>query len=71
VTTLTEMLWESLVAGLLLYGLAFVGIAVVRVRGGAPRFLSPDFYDAPITVTRLSSRATTATVATRSGYSDN
>lgn len=65
--TMTEMVWELFVAGLLLYGLAFLGIAAVRDRGGARSLEIPDYHDAPIFVTRRSSRATTATVTTRTG----
>jgi hypothetical protein len=64
---MTEMFWELFVAGLLLYGLAFLGIAAVSGRGGAPSPEVPDHHDAPILVTRQSSRATTATVTTRTG----
>jgi hypothetical protein len=65
--TMTEMVWELFVAGLLLYGLAFLGIAAVSGRGGARSLEIPDYHDAPIFVTRRSSRATTATVTTRTG----
>lgn len=64
---MTEMVWELFVAGLLLYGLAFLGIAAVSGRGGPRSLEIPDHHDAPIFVTRRSSRATTATVTTRTG----
>lgn len=70
-TTMSEMLWELLVGGLLLYGLAFVGIAAVIGRGSARPLECPDLQDAPILVTRRGSRAATATVATRTGSSDD
>jgi hypothetical protein len=71
VTTMTGMLWEFLVTGLLLYGLALVGIAAVTGRGGVRRLECPDVYDAPIFVTRRNGRATTATMATRTGISND
>jgi hypothetical protein len=69
VTTITGMFWELFVAGLLFYGLALTGIAAATGRGGIPRLETPDEHDAPILVTHRSRRATTATVATRSGHS--
>jgi hypothetical protein len=71
VTTMTGMLWELLVTGLLLYGLAFVGVAAVTGRGGVRRLQSPDLYDAPIFVTRRNGRATPATMSTRTAISDD
>jgi hypothetical protein len=71
VTTITGMLWELFVAGMLFYGLALVGIAAANSRGGTRRLEAPDNHDAPILVKHRSSQVTTATVATRSGHSDN
>jgi hypothetical protein len=71
VTTGTGMLWEMFVTGLLLYGLAFVGVAAVSGRAGVRRLQCPDVYDAPIFVTRRNGRATTATMSTRTGISDD
>jgi hypothetical protein len=64
---MTEMVWELFVAGLLFYGLAFLGIAAASGRGGARSPEIPDARDAPIFVTRRSIRGTSATVTTRTG----
>jgi hypothetical protein len=64
---MTGMVWELFVVGLLLYGIAFLGIGAVSGRGGARRLAIPDERDAPIFVTRRSYRGTTATVTTRTG----
>jgi hypothetical protein len=66
--TMTEMVWELYVLGLLLYGLAFLGIAALSARGGFGPAI-PDERDAPIVVTRRSERATTTTVITSTGSS--
>jgi hypothetical protein len=64
---MTEMVWELLVVGLLLYGVAFLGVVALSGRGGARGLEIPDVQDAPIFVTRRSRRGTTATVTTRAG----
>jgi hypothetical protein len=68
---MTGMFWELLVAGLLLYGIAILGIATVSGRGGGrgpeiPDPQIPDEPDAPIFVTRTR-RGPSATVTSRTG----
>jgi hypothetical protein len=64
---MTGMVWELLVVGLLLYGVAFLGIAAVYGRRQAEGPVIPDAPEAPIFVTRRSSGATSSTVTTRTG----
>jgi hypothetical protein len=69
---MTGIFWELLVAGLLLYGIAILGIATVIGRGGGrgpeiPEPGIPDEPDAPIFVTRRSRRGPSATVTSRTG----
>jgi hypothetical protein len=64
---MTGMVWELFVAGLLLYGLTFLGIAAGSGRRGGRGPEIPDERDAPIFVTRRSNRGTSATVTTRTG----
>jgi hypothetical protein len=64
---MTGMIWELFVAGLLLYGLGFLALAAVSGRGGLRSLGIPEEREAPIFVTRRSSRGTSATVTTRAG----
>jgi hypothetical protein len=49
---MSEMIWELFVAGLLLYGLALLGLAAVSGSGSTRRGERPDEHDAPIFVRR-------------------
>jgi hypothetical protein len=52
VWTMSEMIWELFVAGLLLYGLALLGLAAVSGPASVRRGERPDEHDAPIFVRR-------------------
>jgi len=49
---MSEMIWELFVAGLLLYGLALLGLAALSGSDSAQRGERPDEQDAPIFVRR-------------------
>ncbi len=63
---MSEMIWELFVAGLLLYGLALLGLAALNGPATTWRGARPDEHDAPIFVRRGSTQAT-PTVAQRTG----
>ena len=65
---MTEMIWELFVAGLLLYGLALLGLAAIRRPASVWRGEWPGEQDAPIVVRRRSTHET-PTVAQRTGRS--
>jgi hypothetical protein len=63
---MSEMIWELFVAGLLLYGLALLGLAAVSGPAGARREETPYEHDGPIYVKRRSTHeAPTAAHRTR------
>jgi hypothetical protein len=64
------MIWELFVVGLLLYGLVSLVYMALGGRGGPRRLELPDARDAPIVVTRRSTRVTTSSMVTRTGLSD-
>jgi hypothetical protein len=68
--TMTSMVWELFVVGLLLYGLVSLAYMALSGRGGPPQLELPDHRDAPIVVTRRSTFATTRNMVTRTGLSD-
>ena len=65
---MSEMIWELFVAGLLLYGLALLGLAAMSGPAGVRRGERPDEHDGPIFVRRRSTHET-PNVAQRTGTS--
>jgi hypothetical protein len=55
---MSEMIWELFVAGLLLYGLALLGLAAVSGPASVQRVEQPDEHDAPIFVRRRTDHET-------------
>lgn len=55
---MTAMVWELFVLGLLVYGFVLLAVAAIGARADTRRLEIPDDADAPILVTRRSSRAT-------------